>query len=595
MQEVTTRQAFSFVFKMVRTFRTGLVVMFCVAIIWAIEKSLRPYVLKIILNRIAEQSSQTVIEYIFYPALAFLFLGILSTTIFRFYDYFIKIKMIPILKKNITNYVLSILLQQSHRYYQNNFAGSLANKLNDLVTYVPQLVQVLIDRFFSHTLALIIAICTLWMVNYKFAVALSLWVITFIAVAFFLSKNLYLLSDKWSEFGSTLTGRIVDTLSNMLSVRQFARNDHEKRELDQTVTQVLKAEQSLERSYFLMWLFYGYSFVFVQAFSLYFLIVGRQQGIMTVGDFALVLSINIVVVDFLWQLAKEFSDYSKYVGKITQALRVTTAPIEIEDAPNAKCLKINVASIVFDRVSFQHDSATPLFKNLSVMIQPCQRIGLVGYSGSGKSTFVNLIMRLFDVTGGKILIDNQNICKVTQDSLHQAIGIIPQDLSLFHRSLMDNIRFGRLDATDADVINAAKAAHAHEFIKDLPQGYNAIVGERGIKLSGGQRQRIAIARAILKDAPILILDEATSQLDSVTESFIQDGLWALMHNKTTIVIAHRLSTLLHMDRILVFDKGNIVADGAHKELLKQKGIYSTLWNAQIGGFLPNRRLGEKEE
>jgi ATP-binding cassette subfamily B protein len=341
-------------------------------------------------------------------------------------------------------------------------------------------------------------------------------------------------------------------------------------------------------------IFYGYSFIFVQAFSLYFLIVGRQQGVITVGDFALVLSINVAVVQFLWQLAKQFSDFSKYVGKITQALRISTAPIDIKDMPHAEALKVSEAAIVFQNVNFQYNLESPLFKNLSVTIQPGQRVGLVGYSGSGKSTFANLIMRLFDVSSGNILIDDQNIREVTQGSLRQAIGIIPQDLSLFHRSLMDNIRFGRSEATDREVIQAAKAAHAHEFIKALPDGYQALVGERGVKLSGGQRQRIAIARAILKDAPILILDEATSQLDSVTESFIQDGLWQLMQNKTTLVIAHRLSTLLHMDRILVFDRGKIVEDGTHKHLLKQKGIYATLWNAQVGGFLPESRQGMRE-
>ena len=202
---------------------------------------------------------------------------------------------------------------------------------------------------------------------------------------------------------------------------------------------------------------------------------------------------------------------------------------------------------------------------------------------------MNLILRLYEVREGHILIDGQDIQKVTQDSLHTAIGMIPQDPTLFHRTLMENIRYGRIEATDEEVRDAAKRAHAHEFIVTLPQGYEALVGERGVKLSGGQRQRIAIARAVLKNAPILILDEATSQLDSVTESFIQESLWEVMQNKTTIVIAHRLSTLLHMDRILVFDRGKIVEDGSHQALLSKGGLYKTLWDAQVGGFLPDRK------
>ncbi len=214
----------------------------------------------------------------------------------------------------------------------------------------------------------------------------------------------------------------------------------------------------------------------------------------------------------------------------------------------------------------------------------------MGYSGSGKSTFVNLILRLYDITSGHIYIDDQDIREVTQDSLHKVIGMIPQDPSLFHRSLRENIHYGRPEATDKEVIEAAKHGHAHEFIEALPHGYDSLVGERGVRLSGGQRQRIAIARAILKNAPILILDEATSQLDSVTESYIQDSLWEVMEGKTTIVIAHRLSTLLHMDRILVFDRGKIVADGTHQELLTKGGLYKTLWDAQVGGFLPEKNI-----
>jgi len=220
-----------------------------------------------------------------------------------------------------------------------------------------------------------------------------------------------------------------------------------------------------------------------------------------------------------------------------------------------------------------------------VIIKPGQKVGLVGYSGSGKSTFVNLILRLFDVTEGAIKIDGQDIREVTQDSLHEAIAMIPQDPSLFHRSIFENILYGRKDATNEEVIKAAKRAYAHEFIVTLSQGYDTQVGERGVRLSGGQRQRIAIARAILKNAPILILDEATSQLDSVTEIEIQQSLWNLMQHKTSLVIAHRLSTLLSMDRILVFDQGCIVEDGSHQELLDQNGLYKQLWEAQIGGFL----------
>jgi ATP-binding cassette subfamily B protein len=264
-------------------------------------------------------------------------------------------------------------------------------------------------------------------------------------------------------------------------------------------------------------------------------------------------------------------------------------PLEIVDKPNATILNCTHGKIRFDKIKFHYKGTAPLFQNKSIEIKAGQKVGLVGYSGGGKSTFVNLILRLYDITDGAILIDGQDIRDVTQDSLRTSIALIPQDPSLFHRSLMENIRYGRIDATDEEVILAAKKAHAHEFIEKLSQSYDSLVGERGVKLSGGQRQRIAIARAILKNAPILILDEATSQLDSVTESSIQESLWELMQNKTTLVIAHRLSTLLHMDRIIVFDKGVIVEDGTHAELLTNNGLYRTLWKAQVGGFLPDKK------
>ena len=265
-------------------------------------------------------------------------------------------------------------------------------------------------------------------------------------------------------------------------------------------------------------------------------------------------------------------------------------PLDIQDKPDATALCITHGEIIFDKVGFHYKGTTPLFDKLPVTIEAGQKVGLVGYSGGGKTTFCNLILRLYDVTAGRITIDNQDIRDVMQDSLRAHIGMIPQDPSLFHRTLMENIRYGKDDATDDEVIEAAKRAHAHDFIAKLPNGYEALVGERGVKLSGGQRQRIAIARAILKNAPILMLDEATSQLDSVTEREIQDSLWDLMQGKTTIVIAHRLSTLLHMDRILVFDAGRIVEDGTHNELLARAGLYKTLWDAQVGGFLPERKI-----
>jgi ATP-binding cassette subfamily B protein len=264
-------------------------------------------------------------------------------------------------------------------------------------------------------------------------------------------------------------------------------------------------------------------------------------------------------------------------------------PIQIKDTEYAEVLKVTDGEIIFDAVKFGYKNSAPLFDNLSIKIDPYQKVGLVGYSGSGKTTFVNLLLRLYDVNEGRILIDAQDIKQITQTSLRKSIGVIPQDPTLFHRSIKDNIGYSRPEATEEEILIAAKKAQAHQFIIQLPEGYNSLVGERGVKLSGGQRQRIAIARAFLKNPPILVLDEATSQLDSITEGLIQNSLLELFENKTTLIVAHRLSTLMYMDRILVFNQGKIVEDGSHEQLLSFKGLYRAMWNAQVGGFLPEHK------
>ncbi len=575
----------AFIFKMIRSFYGAIGVMFVVAIIWAVDLSLRPYLLKIILNRVAEYPHQEIWVYLATPVTIYFAMTVLMTSTFRVYDYFVVTKMIPRLRQKTANTIFGHLLNQSHHYYQNNFPGSLANKVNDLVNSVPDIIQIAIDRFFSHGLALVFAIYTLWLVDIKFAAIVLIWTTLFISASLIYSKKLTVVADNWSELSSAITGKMVDVLSNILSVRLFARENHEKYVINEVIVETVQAETQFHWANFWMWVIYGYSFVFVQGIALYLLIKGRELGEISVGDFALVLGINIAIVDFLWQLTKEFSQFSKHVGKATQALRTTTLPIEIQDKEHAEKLSVTHGEIVFDKVQFTYQDAKVLFENKSVTIAAGEKVGLVGYSGSGKSTFVNLILRLFDVNQGRILIDGQDIREVTQESLREAIGMIPQDPALFHRSLKENIRYGRVGASDDEIMAAAKKAHADEFIADLKLGYESLVGERGVKLSGGQRQRIAIARAMLKNAPILILDEATSQLDSVTESYIQDSLWHLMQDKTTLVIAHRLSTLLHMDRILVFHEGKIVQDGTHEALLANGGMYKTLWDAQIGGFL----------
>lgn len=415
-------------------------------------------------------------------------------------------------------------------------------------------------------------------------------------------------SYRAADESSKLVGYIVDLLSNMLSVRYFNSKATEMHRLEESLVTFTQAYLARDWFFLKLYALQGLSFFLYQSACMFWLIEGIKDGSLTAGDFALVLAINIAIIDCLWTLSKDISKFAEICGEVSQGISLLNEEIIIQDSPNAKDLIIKSldqgehffnpklgGEIVFDHVEFNYADSHALFKNKTITIEAGQKVGLVGYSGSGKSTFVNLILRLFDVSSGRVLIDDQDIKEVTQQSLRQAIAIIPQDAYLFHRSIMDNIRYGKLTASDEEVIEAAKRAHAHEFIEELPEKYNSMVGERGVKLSGGQRQRIAIARAILKDAPILILDEATSHLDSVTETQIQESLNELMEGRTTIVIAHRLSTLLHMDRIIVLDKGKIVEDGEHKELLTRNELYATLWETQVNGFLPSKPEDESEE
>lgn len=573
---------------MVKPFRFYIGLYLILGTIWAIDLSLRPYLLKIMLDKIPLLNAQNAIEQLSLPAFFYLFMGLIVTLVFRGLDY-TWIQLNPPLKRHVAAQLMERMMHHSQALFQNQFAGNLGNKIKDVASGIPDLIKLIMAQFISHFLALLIAICTVWTVDFKFSLSLCIWVVVFIGGTFIFSKKGKTLSQKAAGERSYVVGSIVDILSNIMNVQLFSGATFESGRLKNSLNKWVEADQKRDYFFLKLFAFQGFSFVLYQAICIFWLIYGLTKEQISTGDFSLILTINIFIVDCLWSLSRDMSAFADSYGNIMQGLEVALSDVEITDLPNAASLHVQKGEIFFDQVKFHYKGRTALFQNKSVLIKSGQKVGLVGYSGSGKSTFVNLILRLYEIQEGRILIDHQDIQNVTQNSLRDAIGMIPQDPSLFHRSLMENIRYGDLQASDEEVIKAAKRAHAHAFITELPNGYHSLVGERGIKLSGGQRQRIAIARAILKNAPILILDEATSQLDSMTENDIQETLWELMQNKTTIIIAHRLSTLLKMDRILVFDQGHIAEDGSHTELLAKGGLYKTLWDAQVGGFLPDTR------
>lgn len=575
---------FRFVVHTLKPFKVWVITVLFFYAVPALDTAIKPYIIKVILDRAQATLPKNAFDELWAPVTCFVGLSLLGVIIYRLIDY-AWMYLNPGVKRYAGDLLMQRMMLHSHQLYQEHFTGSITARIKEVMSGIPDLIKLIGDGFFSYLIILPTSIYIIAQIHPFLSWTLAIWLVIFISLSYLLAKGVKKYAANSAKARSKVMGAFVDILGNMMSVRLFAAKHFEKSYLAKFLDEYYIAD--IQRDWYILKMFalLGTSFVIYISVSCFWLIDAFSKGQVIVGDFALVLSLSITLIDRLWNFSRDISKLSDLLGTLTQSLKLMLSPIQILDQDNAPDLDIKEGTIAFENVQFGYEENKPLFQNKTVKIKSGEKVGLVGYSGSGKTTFVHLILRLFDVNEGRILIDGQDIQDVAQESLRRSIGFIPQDPSLFHRSLLENIRYGS-HATEDEVIEAAKKAFAHEFILALPKGYASLVGERGIKLSGGQRQRIAIARAFLKNAPILILDEATSQLDSVTENVIQYSLQALMHGKTTIVIAHRLSTLLQMDRILVFDKGKIAQDGTHEQLLKQPGQYQILWNAQVGGFLP---------
>ncbi len=494
----------------------------------------------------------------------------------------------PYLRAEIRKSLFSYLQHHSHRYFISHFAGSLASRIAEVSMSSMHALWTITFDFYPLVIKSLVALIILFYASSELTLVLSLWLAVYIYVSDLRARRCRVYAQDFAEARSLVTGKVVDSVTNVMNAKMFARRQYEEDYLtdylNHEVDHALRTYWYMEK---LRWFQFTAAMVLMVAMVGYALKIW-SEGDMTVGEFSMVAGLAIMLIEAARGLSRSFLEFFEYLGNISDGVSVFVQPHEIIDKPDAPVLQVTRGEIVFDDVTFIYHEGLQVFEHLQVTIEPKQQVGLVGFSGSGKSTFVNLVLRLFEVQGGAIRIDGQNILDVTQDSLRESVSMIPQDPQLFHRSLLENIRYGRLDATDEEVVEAAKKAHAHEFILQTETQYESLVGERGVKLSGGQRQRIAIARAILKDSPILILDEATSALDSVTEKKIQLGLDNLMKGRTVVVVAHRLSTIAHMDRILVFDQGKIIEDGSHQQLLQRDGHYAHLWNMQAGGFLPEK-------
>ncbi len=567
-----------FIFQSLKPFWLYIVLQSIAGVVWAIDLSVRPYLLKVVIDRITTISTNGILNQLFMPLSLYIGLSLIVVLLFRLYD-MAWLRMLAPMKAHIVKMLTRTMMRDSIASTQNKFSGAMAGIITDVMNGIPEILKIVADKFCTQLLAVGIALATVATIGIAYAVMLLVWLLCFIFGSIYFTRRLQNVCSISAKKRGVVSGQILDILSNIITIQMFSTHKLEESRLEHSLNESITADQEREKRFMIIAAFQGLTFIVYQSTCLILFVIGFKSGLVSAGDFVLLLNVNIALVGMLRNFSNELLSLSVVYNNVAHGLEIALAVPEVTDLPNAITMQKVTGNIIFENVNFAYEANKPIFINKSVDIKSGEKIGLVGYSGGGKSTFINLIMRLYDVDSGKISFDGYDIREVTLDSLRYHISIIPQDPVLFHRSILENIRYGT-NASFDDVVVAATIARAHDFIMQLPNDYHTLVGDRGLKLSGGQRQRIAISRAILKNAPIVILDEPTSQLDTITESFLQESFLDLVAGKTTLVVAHRLSTLVNMDRILVFESGVIVEDGSHMQLLQYGGLYARLWNAQ---------------
>ncbi|MBF8263418.1 MAG: putative transporter ATP-binding protein [Parachlamydiales bacterium] len=573
----------AFIWCFIKPYRMKFLCIICIAFVWGVEMSARPYTIKLLLDHLEGSSTdeRQLFMTLLLPIAGYLGCEALINIVFRFYDY-IRMFIYPSLQADIIREMTSYAQGHSHEFFINRLSGSLAAQIKELAIGIKEILQIGINRFFSHIFAIILACGTVFTVNPSLALIILAWIIFFILITFFLSKKSAIISTETSKVRNQTVGKITDSILNIMTVRLFARKGHEISRIEEQLSEQVIWDKRLEWTNLKIRFVQGTSILLMMSLLLIALVHARSRELVSIGDFGLILTIGVSISTAIQNISLDFVTFFELLGKCKVSLQLIEVPHEITDMPSAEQLVITNGEIVFEHVTFAYKHSPSLFQNLSIKIGGGEKVGLIGFSGAGKSTFIHLIMRLFEPQDGFISIDGQRIHEVTQESLRSQISLIPQDPSLFHRSIRENILYGSPQASEEELLEASRQACALEFIQSFPQRFDTIVGERGLRLSGGQKQRIVIARAFLKKAPILLLDEATASLDSLSELELQKSLEDLMRGKTVLVIAHRLSTLRSMDRLLIFNEGKIAEDGSHQQLLVLQGPYAKLWKIHLG-------------
>lgn len=551
----------------------------CVVVLAASLGQASSYFFKLIID--ASESGNT--ERVFTYALLYPTVMLIVQLLYRLSGLMGKILTIGS-KKYANDILVEYLLRHSHKYFTDRFAGSLLSKVNNVVGAIEQFVPDLLWTHITAVVSFVVTAVFIWSADVLSGVLFVVLTVVLVVTNRLFARKKKILSYRASELSTKLRGLIVDIFSNISATRQYVRTNAEMDRV-RVASEEQRQAASLNWSFTELMLLVNTGILFVFSLGIFYLLVMRwNAGAIGTGDFVLIVALYSQIIVTLLFIGRAFNNTARSFGEIEEGLTEILQPYEITDVEGAEILSFTNGKIEWKNVFFDYGERE-VFTNFDLTIQSGQRIGLVGSSGAGKSTFVSLLLRQHELMGGAIEIDAQNIAQVTQDSLRENIAVVPQEPMLFHRSIRENIAYGKPDASEEEVIAVARKAEAHDFIMSLKEGYSTLVGERGVKLSGGQKQRVAIARAMLKNAPILVLDEATSALDSESEVAIQKALHTLMEGKTVIAIAHRLSTLREMDRIIVLENGKIVEDGTHETLSKAGGTYARLWEHQAGGFL----------
>lgn len=490
------------------------------------------------------------------------------------------------LQAYIAGQVFKHLSEKSLVFHSNRMSGGIVSDAGKLNGSVERFWDTIIFMAIPITTTIISVCVALSFMLWPYAIALGILSFIIIFIIIKTQTSIAPFSRQVAEKSSAMTAFLADSIGNISTIKAFANEKTELAKYSELITDWRQSNiREMKKVLFVSGTF-SILMTIMNLCAFLAAILATEYHIASIGIIYLVISYTLNVVSQLWSVSNATRTYIRIIGDAGPMISTLDEEIELNDPKNPEKSKIKNGKIEFKNVCFTHREKTePLFNDFSLTINPGEHVGIVGRSGSGKTSLTKLLLRFSDIENGQILIDGQDISKITQEDLHNSIAYVPQEPMLFHRSLRENIAYGQSDATDADILRVSGQANALNFIKDLPKGFDTTVGERGIKLSGGQRQRIAIARAILKDAPILALDEATSALDSENEMLIQDALWKLMKGRTSIVIAHRLSTIAKLDRIVVLDNGKIIEQGSHNELLAKNSVYAKLWSHQSGGFI----------